>query len=232
MSCPDLQIAGDFAETEIFCYTQARPFPQREIDEKSEEDNPRKVENESGESVPADEKISDDRNNERFGGQDESDATAFFNLRGDELFRERDHDEEGENAHRGQTGALVHPAYDEDDEDGQGNDGERDGDARQIEEAESFQSETREHADHDDAHKNSDAIFHAVRIEGQQGERDDGRRVDAESFDTDDLAEEGDECRDDGEHEEEEHRLYRHTLFDKKCDERMILHKEESGIKN
>jgi len=190
------------------------------------------MEDEGGESVPADEEITDDGDDKGFHGQNEGRATAFFNLRGDKFFRQRNHNEQRKNADRCQAGALIHPADNENNEDSQRNDGERNGDARQVEEAESFQDKTRQHADHDDAHKNSDAVFHAVRIEGQEGERDDGRSVDAKGFDADDLAEKSHQRGNDREHEEEEYRLYRYALLNKKCDQRMILHREESGIKN
>jgi len=222
-----LEIAGDFAEAEVFREAQTRPFPQGEIDEKSEEDDPRKMEDEGGEGVPADEEIADNGDDKRFCGQNEGRAAAFLNLRGDELFRQRNHDEEREDADSRQAGALIHPADDKNNENGQGDDGKRDGDARQIEEAESFQGETRQHADDDDAHENSDAVFYAVRVESQESECDDGRRVDAKGLDADDLAEKGYQRGDDREHKEEEHRLYRHALLDKKRDERMVLH----GIK-
>lgn len=227
MRNPCLEIASDFVEAEILRNAESRPFPQGEVDEKCEKDNPGKLENKGGERVPTQKEIADDGNKERFHRENERRPASFLNLRGDEFFRERNHNEQRKNTYCRQTGAVIHPADDKDDKDDKGNDGKSDGDPWQIEEAELFQDKARNHTDQDDTDENSDAVFYAVRVKSEQGEGDDGRRIDAESLDADNLAEKGHERGDDGEHQKEKHGLYRHALLDKKRDQWMVLHKEE-----
>lgn len=225
-----LEVAENFAETEIFRDTESGPFSQVEIDEESEEDNPRKTEEKCRERIPTDEIVSDNRDDECFDSQDEGHPAAFFNLGRNELLSECDHDEEWENRNRSEAGALLIAAQDENAENSKRNDREGDGDAGEIQQTKRLQGQAGDHSDQDDAHENRDAVLDTVGIESEEREGDDRRGVDAERLDADDLAEERHESGDDGQHEKKRDRLYRNALFYEKCDERVVGHIFMKGI--
>lgn len=218
----DLEIAEDLAEAKIFREAQPCPLPEREIDEEGEQYYPRIAEQERRQRVPTHEVIADDGNDERFDGEKKCHTTTFFDLCRDKLLGERDHDEEWENGNSGETGTVVNPADNEDDEDRERNDGERDGDAREVEQAEFFQDKPRDHSDQDDAYEDGDAILQPVRVEGEESEGDDGRGIDAESLYPDDLTEKCHESRDYGQHQKQRDCLYRDALLNEEEDEGMI----------
>ncbi len=214
----------DFPKSDIFGQSDPGPFPEEDIDGESEQHDPWEGEYDLEERFPPEECVPDDGDEERFDGEDDRYPGSFFDLGCDEFLREGDHDEEGEDGHRCESGAALHPAEDEDAEDREGDDGECDGDAGEVEQTESLEEPAREHSDHDDCDENGDAVFHAVWIEGEEREGDDRWGIDAEGFDPDHLAENGDERRDDRQEEEERHRLERNAGVNEKCDERMDGH--------
>lgn len=217
-------------KTEIFRDAEPSPFSEVEIDEEGEEDDPREIQKQRGERWPADQVIADNRNDERFCRQDKSDAAALLDLRRYEFLSERNHDKEGEDADGGQAGALLMTSKDQDTEDRERNNRQGDGNSREVEQAEFLQRETGDHADQDNADKNSDAVFDAIRIEGEEGKGDNGRRVDTEGLDTDDLAEKRHEGGDNRQHEQESYRLDRHALLQEKFNKRVVGHRKDSGV--
>lgn len=214
----------DFPEADVFGEPESSPFSEEDIDDEGEEDDPWEGEDELEECVPSEECVPDDRDNKRFSSEDERHLGSFLDLRRDEFLREGDHDEEGKDGDGGEPGAMLYTTYDEDAEYGERDDGERDGDTREIEEAKSSEKPSREHADDDDRDENSDAVFHAIRIESEERESDNRWCVNAESLDPDDLTKNGDEGCDDREEEKKCYGLQRHAGFDEKCDERMDRH--------
>lgn len=216
----------DFSEADIFREPKPGPFPEEDIDDKGEKYEPREGEDDLEECVPPEEHIPGDGDDECFHGEDERYPSSFFDLRRDEFLREGNHDEEGEDGDGCEPGAVLYASEDEYAEYGERNDGEGDGDAREIEQAKPLEEPAGEHADYDDRDENSDAIFHAIWIESEECEGDDGWRVDAERFDADDLPEQCDEGRDDREEEEERYGLERHAGFYKECNDRVDGHRE------
>src|SRR3990167_7775069 len=219
-----LEVREDLSEAEVFHDAEPGPFSESEVDHEGEKDDPRIAEDEDGEHVPAYERVADERDKEGFQSQEKSGFATLLDLGRDEFLGERDHDEKREDGNRSEAGTMEVSARDEDPEDGEGHDGNRDSNTRQVQEAELLQDKTRDHAHQDDADENGDAVFEAVRIEGEKSEGDDRRRIDAERLDAHHLAEEGDERRDDGNHQEERDGLKRHALRNDKTDPRMVVH--------
>lgn len=217
----------DFMEADIFREAKAGPFSEQDIHDEGEQDEPWSRENEIEQRIPAEERISDDGDDERLCSENKSDASPFLDLCGDEFLGESDQDEKRENGDGCQPGTILHASEDEDAEDGERDDGEGDGDAREIEQAKSLEEPPREHADHDDRDEDGDTVFHAIRIESEEGEGDDGGRIDAECLDADDLAEQSDERRDNREEEKECHRLERDAGIDEKSDDGMDRHRQK-----
>ncbi len=214
----------DLAEAPVLGETEAGPLAEGDIDDEGERDNPEWVgEEHIRHESRFDQEVSDSGDDQRFRSQDERDAGPFFDLGRDELFGQGDHDEKREYRSSGESGALVVSPDEQEKEYGQGNDGERNRHAREIEEAEASEAEAGEHADDDNGREDSHTVFEFSHSE--EGESDDRRGVDAEGLDPDDLAENCHECRNNRKHEEEGDREDRNPFRCEILDERVIVHK-------
>ena len=112
-----------------------------------------------------------------------------------------------------------------DDENGNGDYGESDGNTWQIKNSKVSSELARDHANHDNSDKNSNAVFDAARIKSEESKSDDGWCVDAKSFDADDLPKESNERHNDGEEKNETHCFDRDALPDEAGEKWMKRHK-------
>lgn len=214
----------DLTEAPVLGETEAGPLAEGDIDDEGERDDPEWVgEEHIRHESRFDQEISDSGDDQRFRSQNERDSGPFFDLGRDEFFGQGDHDEKREYRSSGESGALVVSPDEQEKEYGQGNDGERNRHAREIEEAEASEAEAGEHADDDDGGEDRYAILELSH--GEESEGDDGRGIDTEGLDPDDLAKNRHERRDDREHEEEGDRENRNPFGCEILDERVIVHK-------
>lgn len=203
MRVGSILLTQNVAKANEFDQAQPRPLAEANIDEERENNYPRIVEDKCFKERLTDDKVADDRNDERFESEDECRFRPLLDLCSDKFFREGNHNEERENINGRQTGALERPSDKENEEDSTRDNGEGDRHSGEIEEAERFEGEAREHADRDDREKNGDAILQTFLPKSEKGKGDNGWSVDAEGFDPDDLAEECDQGGDEGQSEEE-----------------------------
>lgn len=214
-----------FRKPKVFREAESCPSTQEDIDGNGEKYDPWRKKKNAGECLRARQEISDERNEECFGGENERGFVTLLDLCGDELLNQGDHDEKWEDGNGSESGAMKISASDQDAENNDRNNSEGDGNTRKIEEAQFTEEESREHADENDAHENGDAIFEPARIKSKKSEGDDRRRVDTERLDADHLSEKGNERDDKWEHEYVPNRINWHALIDKVQKERMKRHR-------
>ena len=181
-------------KSEIFAHAEPRPFSEEDVERDSEETDPRIVQNETDESGPAGNVISDDGNDKSFDGEDHGGAAAFFNLDGHEFLNQCDHDEDREDADACESGAVVYSADDEEGKNGKSDNCDHDRNAGEIEQAKLFQKKADKSSDGDDGDKDDNPVFDLVCCEKRKS--DDGGSVYSEGLYSDHLAEKSDESHD------------------------------------